>query len=116
MSRKSPEGFVDDLFSWMGRTLKALFNKAEPVLMTTIRQFFDKFETIAVEAVAEQATKALSGQEKFTNAVANVAEKVAAEGWQASQTILQTLVQDAYTAWKASQKPVPGELLVKAPQ
>lgn len=107
---------IADIFSWMGRQIKSLFNKAEPAIVNTVKAFYNAFETIAIEAVAAEASKVISGKEKFSNAVAAVGVQVAEQGWQASQTILETLVQDSYLAWKASQKPVPGQLLVKAPE
>lgn len=108
------EGILD-IFSWMGTQIKSLFVKAEPAVVAVVRRFFSEFEGIAIEAVAAEAPKVLDGSDKFSNAVANVQAQVISQGWSVSSTLLRTLVQDAYTAWKLNQKSVAGEVLVKAP-
>jgi hypothetical protein len=113
---KQQEGAVGDFFSWIGSKMKALLGLAQPEVVVVFKQFVTTFEGDAIAAVAEEAKKVTSGEEKFASAVSVVTAKVIAAGWSASNTAVRTLVQDAYTAWKASQKPVAGELLVKAPQ
>lgn len=113
-TQKQPEG-VSEIFSWIGTRLKSLFVKAEPAVVALVRRLWNDFEGVALEAVAAEATKVISGQEKFSNAVANVKAAIVAQGWQVRDSLIQTLVQDTYTAWKLNQKPVEGELLIKAP-
>jgi hypothetical protein len=113
---KQQEGAVGDFFSWIGVKMKALLGLAEPEVVAVFKRFVTTFEGPAIEAVKVEASKILSGDEKFANAVASLRTTVVAAGWSAADTALRTLVQDAYTAWKASQKPVAGEVLVKAPQ
>lgn len=100
-----------NLFDWLGAVLSKLFTAAVPESLKIFKLFISTFEQAAVNAVIAEARKTISGEQKFENAVANVQAIVLAAGWKASQTALETLVQDAYTGWKASQ----GDHLVSAP-
>lgn len=95
--------WYNDIFSWLGDKLSALWSHAEPEAVKVFKLFISTFEQNAIDAVVAEAQKTISGQEKFTNAVATVEGIVIAAGWKAGTTALQTLVQDAYTSFKASQ-------------
>lgn len=97
------EGFVGDMFSWIGAKLSSLWATAEPEVISTFRQFFSAFEGAALAAVVAEAPKVISGSDKFSNAVTTVTGQVAAAGWTASAGAVQTLVQDAYISWQATQ-------------
>lgn len=96
---KEQEG-IQDIFSWIGTKIKALFAEAEPVLVTNFKAFVTAFEGVAISAVAEEAPKVIDGTEKFSNAVSTVTNSVETSGWNAAGALVETLVQDAYTAWK----------------
>lgn len=95
--------WFNDVFSWLGTHLSALWAQAEPEAVKIFKLFVSTFEKEAVDAVVAEAQKTISGQEKFDNAVAVVSAIVVAAGWKASTTALETLIQDAYLSWKASQ-------------
>lgn len=103
--------WIGDIFAWLGRTLSALWEKTEPETVKLVKLFFATFEAAALAAVTAEAAKVISGEEKFANAVAAVEAVVIAAGWKASQTMIETLVQDAYMTLKASN----GELVLEAP-
>lgn len=100
-----------DIFAWIGTQLSALWDKAGPEASKLFKLFVHTFEQAAIDAVRAEAMKTISGEEKLANAMATVEAVVIAAGWKAGQTAIQTLVQDAYASWKASQ----GAILVEAP-
>jgi len=107
---------IPEFFSWFGTKLKALFVKAEPALVALVKKFVAEFEEVAINAVAAEAPKVIAGTEKFANAVAVVKDAVVAKGWLVRDSLISTLVQDAYLAWKVNNPPQPGEVLIKAPK
>lgn len=106
---------IADIFSWFGSFLKSLFTKAQPALVLAIKNFYQQWEPRAYEIVSEHAKLAITGKEKFASAVAQVAKELAEAGWTVTQSVIETLVQDCYLAFKANNSPAPGETLVKAP-
>ena len=103
--------WMGDIFSWLGAQMSGLWSFAAPESVKIFKVFVETFEGAAIDAVKAEAQKAISGEEKFSSAVAAVEAVVIAAGWKASTTALQTLVQDAYTSLKASK----GDILVTAP-
>lgn len=111
---KEPEG-IQDVFSWIGSFLKNLFTKAEPAMVTAIKNFYQAWEPRAYEIVSEEAKKVASGQEKFASAVATIGKELAQAGWEVAPSVIDTLIQDCYLAFKANNPPAPGQTLIKAP-
>lgn len=103
--------WIGDIFSWLGTQMSSLWSFAAPESVKIFKLFVETFEGAAIDAVKTEALKAISGEEKFSNAVAAVESIVIAAGWKASTTALETLVQDAYASFKASQ----GTVLVTGP-
>lgn len=103
--------WVGDIFSWLGSKMSLLWSFAEPEAVKVFKLFIQTFEEAAIDAVKAETLKAISGEEKFNNAVSAVQAIVISAGWKASTTALETLVQDAYTSLKVSQ----GGVLVSAP-
>lgn len=103
MNTRMKEGFFGDLFTWIGTKLSSLWATAEPEVISTFRQFFSTFEGAALAAVVAEAPKVISGADKFSNATSTVTQQVIAAGWQASTGAIQTLVQDAFISWQATQ-------------
>lgn len=103
--------WIGDIFAWLGKTLSKLWGAVKPETVKLVKLFFVTFEDAALAAVEAEALKAITGQEKFDNAVAAVQAVVIKAGWKASQTMIETLVQDAYMTLKASR----GELTLEAP-
>lgn len=91
------------MFSWIGTKLTSLWSKAEPEVIAVFRKFFSEFEGVALQAVIAEAPKLISGTDKLNNAMAFVGNAVKAAGWTASTGAIQTLVQDAYISWQATQ-------------
>lgn len=111
---KDKEGFFGDLFTWIGSKLSSLWATAEPEVIATFRTFFSTFEGAALAAVVAEAPKVISGADKFANASSTVTSAVLAAGWQASTGAIQTLVQDAYISWQATQPAAHGIVVAPA--
>lgn len=100
-----------DIFSWLGTKLSALWAAVEPEAAAVFKTFVSTFEGAALEAVQAQVAADISGADKFANAGAQLKTIVENAGWKASTTAINTLIQDAYTSYKASQ----GQVLATPP-
>lgn len=103
MAKVEKEGWVGDLFSWLGTKLSSLWSTAEPAVVSSFRAFIAEFEGDAIAAVAEEWPLVKSGTDKFDAAVAKVTAKIIVAGWTATVTAIETLIQDAYISYKAAQ-------------
>ena len=103
--------FMDGIFSWLGKELSALWAAVQPEAMAVFKTFVSTFEGAALAAVQAQVAADISGAQKFSNAGDQLTTIVKNAGWTASTTAINTLIQDAYTTYKASQ----GQTLVTPP-
>lgn len=87
--------------------LEAFFTKAEtdfekfvdaflPKLEHTVEVAFADLAELAGRSVLDEATKLISGQEKFGNAVANVIQSVEVKGKTVALNVAQASVQAAF--------------------
>lgn len=72
--------------------LKPLADKIKPMIKATE----EEIATVALNAVAAEAPKVLSGQEKLSNATSNVITTLASQGKSIGATAAQAAVQVSY--------------------
>jgi len=75
-------------------------NEIGPVIVQYTEEFLSSLAQVAIGAVLDQAPLAISGAEKFGNAVANVLQTVEAQGKTMAINDVHAVVQSAYTAVK----------------
>lgn len=104
--------------SWLSRAfktvttkLKSLWSKVEPELEQTFQTFLETFADAALKAVTDAALKDITGAAKMKFVLAELKTTVKAAGWTAGETALRTLVENTYSAYKASN----GDKLVAPP-
>jgi hypothetical protein len=110
--------------SWLSRALHYLTNaissiwrQVSPKVKADFERFVSEFADVALEAINEQAVSVLSGQQKLGNAADVVLKAAEAAGWKILKTAAITLVQDVYTATKATGGPLvapPGDPIAAA--
>lgn len=81
---------------------EAVAESVGTVLLTDIEDFVRDLGTIAIGAVMTELPKAISGQEKFGNAVTNVVQTVEAAGKPILVQDAQNAVQTAFHAVQAA--------------
>lgn len=94
-----------------------LWRQVSPKIKSDFERFASEFADTALEAVQEQALLTISGQQKLSNAADAVMAAAQAAGWKLLKTAAVTLVQDVYTASKATSGPLvapPGDVFAAA--
>lgn len=105
----STPGFFSALIAWGKQELAgieseaaSLWDSIEPELVAEAEWAISQFLGTAIAAVKDQASLALSGQEKFSNAKDNVLQTVEASGATIGNTLLEFLINLALTLFKTS--------------
>lgn len=112
---KEPEGIQEDIqgiFSWIGNLFKSIFATVEPTVIADLKNFYNTWEPKALAAVEAEASKVISGTEKFDAAVANLTAQISTNGWTVAAGIVETIVQDAYLVYTAKN----GTVQITAPK
>jgi hypothetical protein len=104
--------------SWLSQALnviktklKRLWVKVEPEIENAFSTFLSVFADIAFKAVSEAALKDLTGTQKMKSVLTELKVAVKNAGWVAGETALRTLIESAYSAYKAQN----GDKLVAPP-
>lgn len=104
--------------SWLSQAInnvknkfKKLWAKVEPEIENAFSTFLSIFADAAFKAVSEAALKDLTGSQKMKSVLAEMKVAVKNAGWVAGETALRTLIENAYSAYKAQN----GDKLVAPP-
>lgn len=76
--------------------LEAALKPLEDKFKVLIKAGADELGTLALNAVATEAPKLISGQEKLQNATANIINSLASQGKTVGAAVAQAAAQDAY--------------------
>lgn len=87
---------VENFFESTVTDFEEFFAAFLPKIETVLEVAFEDLAEIAGQAVLTEATKLVSGQEKFGNAVTNVVQTIEASGKTVALQVAQTAVQTAY--------------------
>lgn len=91
--------------------LKKFWVKVEPEIENAFSTFLSVFADAAFKAVSEAALKDLTGAQKMKSVLSELKGVVKNAGWVAGETALRTLIENAYSAYKAQN----GDKLVAPP-
>lgn len=90
------EGFFENAWTTIKTDAVELFTETETAVINDLKALWSFAAPIALNAVVTEAGKAISGTEKFGNAVQNVVQTVEAAGKPIVVADGQALVQNAY--------------------
>lgn len=103
--------WLNDIFSKVKNAFSFLWKKVEPEINNAFQVFLSVFADAAFKAVSEAATKDISGAQKMKTVLAEMKVVVKNAGWAAGEAALRTLIENAYSAYKAKN----GDKLVAPP-
>jgi hypothetical protein len=95
---------MNTVLTWACKILSVAWKIIAPILTNKIQQFLnDKANQLAAkEAVIAAATEGLKDNEAFDKAANTLKESLLKSGKEASQLIIDTLIQNAYLSYKCS--------------
>lgn len=103
--------WLKNAFNKVKSAFVGFWKKVEPEIENTFQVFLSVFADAAFKAVSEAALKDISGAQKMKSVLTEMKVVVKNAGWAAGEAALRTLIENAYSAYKAKN----GDKLVAPP-